>query len=570
MPKLDAAAEKAPRHTDEELERRVRERTRELEDENRALRQREENLAAELNAASRLHEVIAQLIAADNVETLYQQILDAVMAILHADFASIQLFHPERGPGGELQLTGHRGFNARAATFWKWVGTATLSACGEVLRTRQRVTVPDISKCDFMAGSRELKMMLQAGIRAAQSTPLFSRSGALLGVFSTFWREPHPVTKNELHTLDVLARLAGDLIERSRAEETLRKSEERFRNLADTAPVMIWVSGLDKLCTFFNKPWLEFTGRTMEQELGDGWAAGVHPEDLDRCTAIYTSSFDARCSFQMEYRLRRADGKYRYILDNGIPFYREGEFAGYMGSCIDITELKRSQETMRRYRHQLQRLTAGLLEAQESGSRALARNLHDVFSQELAAVAMEISSLKENAKPGMVERLSELGEKVTLLAKDVHRASRELHPAILEDLGLEPALRQECEAFHRRSGVSTRLTVENLPAGLSSEVRLCLYRLTQESLQNIAKHAPDAGAVQVFLLGDPEGVSLRIEDTGRGFDPREALKKGGLGLISMGERVRLVNGKIIVRSKPGKGTTVTAFVPLARRPELSM
>jgi PAS domain S-box-containing protein len=115
--------------------------------------------------------------------------------------------------------------------------------------------------------------------------------------------------------------------------------------MADAAPIMIWVSGPDQACTFFNKGWLDFTGRTMQQEIGDGWSAGVHPLDLDRCIGIYSSSFQARRNFQMEYRLRRADGEYRWLLDNGVPrFETDGTFAGYVGACTDITDLKRNQE----------------------------------------------------------------------------------------------------------------------------------------------------------------------------------------------------------------------------------
>src|SRR5438046_2805654 len=123
------------------------------------------------------------------------------------------------------------------------------------------------------------------------------------------------------------------------------ESEARFRAMADTAPVMIWLSGTDKLCTFFNKGWLDFTGRKLEQELGNGWAEGVHREDFDRCHDIYGDSFDAHQPFTMEYRLRRSDGEYRWVLDSGKPrFAPNGAFLGYIGSCIDITERKRGEE----------------------------------------------------------------------------------------------------------------------------------------------------------------------------------------------------------------------------------
>ncbi|PWU04085.1 MAG: hypothetical protein C5B51_17480, partial [Terriglobia bacterium] len=144
-----------------------------------------------------------------------------------------------------------------------------------------------------------------------------------------------------------LATVSRNITERKRAEAALRESEERFRNVADTAPVMLWVSGTNKLCTFFNKPWLDFTGRTMEQEIGDGWTNGVYPDDLERCVATYSSFFDARRSFQMEYRLRRADGEYRWILDSGTPRFQEGEFAGFIGSCLDVTERKLMEDLLR-------------------------------------------------------------------------------------------------------------------------------------------------------------------------------------------------------------------------------
>ena len=145
--------------------------------------------------------------------------------------------------------------------------------------------------------------------------------------------------------------IVGLIIQRSRmkrAEASLRESEARFRIMANTAPVMIWMSGVDKLCNFFNKGWLDFTDRSLEQELGNGWAEGVHREDLDRCLEVYVNSFDARQLFTMEYRLRRSDGEYRWVLDTGAPrFAPDGTLLGYIGSCVDITERKQAEDRFR-------------------------------------------------------------------------------------------------------------------------------------------------------------------------------------------------------------------------------
>ena len=151
----------------------------------------------------------------------------------------------------------------------------------------------------------------------------------------------------DAHRLGVLL----EITERKRAEEELRESEQRFRIMANTAPVMIWMSGPDKLCTFFNKGWLDFTGRTLEQELGNGWTESVHKGDFDRCLEVYSNAFDASREFTMEYRLRRHDGGYRWISDNGVPRYDlQGHFVGYIGSCVDITEHKRDEEALEKER----------------------------------------------------------------------------------------------------------------------------------------------------------------------------------------------------------------------------
>jgi PAS domain S-box-containing protein len=141
-----------------------------------------------------------------------------------------------------------------------------------------------------------------------------------------------------------------DVTDRYRAEQAVRESEQRFRLVADTAPVLIWMSDTEKLCTYFNKPWLNFTGRSLEEELGDGWVDGVHPDDWQRCLDTFRQTFDQRESFEMEYRLRRHDGEYRWILDAGVPrFNQDGSFAGYIGVGVDVTERRRAAENLSRY-----------------------------------------------------------------------------------------------------------------------------------------------------------------------------------------------------------------------------
>ena len=160
-----------------------------------------------------------------------------------------------------------------------------------------------------------------------------------------------------------------DISERHRAQEALRESEKRFRLVADTAPVLIWMSDTEKLCDYFNNCWLEFRGRSMEEELGNGWAEGVHPDDFERCLATYSQSFDRRENFRMEYRLRRHDGEYRWVLDIGVPrFNEDGSFAGYIGSCVDVTDHKRLEQIHSRHTAIVQSSNDAILAADLSGT----------------------------------------------------------------------------------------------------------------------------------------------------------------------------------------------------------
>jgi PAS domain S-box-containing protein len=337
-----------------------------------------------------------------------------------------------------------------------------------------------------------------------------------------------------------------------------RESEHRFRLVANTAPVMIWMAGTDKLCNYFNDPWLEFTGRALESELGNGWAEGVHPDDLKRCLATYVESFDRREPFQMQYRLRRHDGEYRWMFDTGVPrFDEEGFFAGYIGACIDITERKVAEEA-------LADLERRVLSAQEEERSRIARELHDDINQRLAILGWELRSLEQGqSEDGGGSRISidSVIERLAQIGTDIQAISRRLHSSHLEYLGLPTAAGVLCNDLREQQHVEIDFTCEGVPRDLPKDLSLCLYRVLQEALQNALKHS-GVRQFRVELAGESSEVRLTVSDQGVGFDQRRADKRQGLGLISMRERMRLVHGEFAVESEPGRGTTIRCRAPL--------
>lgn len=182
---------------------------------------------------------------------------------------------------------------------------------------------------------------------------------------------------------------AERLVASSRLTKALRESESRFRLMADTAPVMIWMSDVGGGCVYFNKVWRDFTERAVDEELGEGWAEGVHPEDRRACLETYAGAFDARRDFRMEYRLRRHDGAYRWILDTGTPRETaEGAFAGYIGSCVDITERKEAEEECRRLNEEL--------EGRVADRTARLQTLNDDLGREVAERKTAEEALRES------------------------------------------------------------------------------------------------------------------------------------------------------------------------------
>jgi PAS domain S-box-containing protein len=344
---------------------------------------------------------------------------------------------------------------------------------------------------------------------------------------------------------------------RLKSEKAVRESEERFRLVANTAPVLIWMSGRDKLFTYFNQPWLEFTGLPMEVQLGNGWAEFVHPEDWKSFMDTYTVRFDRREQFHREYRLRRRDGEYRWVLDIGVPRLNpDGSFAGYIGSCIDVTERKIAQDA-------LAALSGRLIEAQDEERKRIAREIHDDYNQRLAVLAIDLEELAENVGESSGEgsqKVHELFNRISELGADLHSLSHRLHSSTLESLGLVAGLKAFCAEFSDQQGIQVDFASENVPRGIPGDMALCIFRIAQEALRNVKRHS-GANRAEVRLEWSDNSLHLSVFDRGRGFDSNKPSVECGIGIRSMEERLRLLGGQLEIHTRPMEGSRIHAWLP---------
>ena len=361
------------------------------------------------------------------------------------------------------------------------------------------------------------------------------------------------------------SKVARDITAQKQAERALRESEQRFRVITDASPIMVWMAGTDKLCYYFNKGWLDFVGRTLEQESGNGWTENVHPEDFDYCLQIYVDNFEARRPFEMEYRMRHHTGQYRWILDRGVPRYApDGTFEGYVGGCLDIHEQKEAAEKVR-----IADDMTRLMRAQDEERRRIARELHDSAGQTLTVLGLSLAQLVERAQV-IAPELAEEGKEIEGIVQQLHREIRTtsylLHPPLLDECGLASALKGYVEGLAERSNVAITLDVAADVGRLPSDMELAIFRLVQECLTNIHRHSGSKTAL-IRIAREGESVRTEVQDHGSGISP-ERLSEirahgSGVGIRGIRERIRHFHGEMKIESN-GSGTSVIVSIPIPK------
>lgn len=357
-----------------------------------------------------------------------------------------------------------------------------------------------------------------------------------------------------------------------RLHVTMEPSDDQYRLLVEAAPTLVWRSGFDAKCDYFNGTWLAFTGRTLEQELGDGWIEGVHPDDRRRCLDVYLGSFAARRAFEMEYRLRRHDGIHRWICDRGVPFEVEGRFGGFIGSCVDVHERR---------------------EADQVKTMFLSMLTHELRTplQSLMLCGQHVETLARSDRLVPLDVAQRLARQVDRLRALFDRAARgidvsrgvapELQPSDVELVGLVVGV-VESRRQRPRSGAALELRYEGVtgtPRVVRADADQLVYVL-DVLLDNALGFSPDGGTVAVALAFEPAIVRITVDDEGMGIPPAELSRVGtpffrasnvaprrhaglGLGLAVARDIVSAHGGTLELGPRvPDPGTRVVITLPL--------
>ena len=382
--------------------------------------------------------------------------------------------------------------------------------------------------------------------------------------------------KDESGKVYRIAGVAEDITERKRAEEASLQIASKIRALSeqkeaslrlviDTIPTMAWSLLPDGTVDFVNRRWMDYTGLSLEEALEDSTRI-VHPDDLPRALAQWRPDMAAGKPGEDEMRLRRADGEYRWFLIRTVPLRDEqGNIVKWYGTSTDIEDGKRAADMSRESTSRLQALSRRLVELQESERKEIARELHDRVGQNLTAISINFAILQEALAHHDAGVRARIEDSVALVSSTLHAIEdvlSDLRPPMLDNHGLRSSLDWYAKQFSARSGIAVSLRAAEQDERMAPDAEIALFRIAQEALNNVAKHA-HANSVVIALESRPSDYVMSVTDDGVGLRAADTVRarRPGLGLVTMKERAQAVGGSFRIESLPSGGTQLTVRIP---------
>ena len=523
-----------------------------------------------------LQRISSELIQEQNPEALYEKIVDAAVAIMGSDFASMQMLFPERGSGGELKLLAFRGFNPLAARFWEWVRADSKSTCGVALSSGRRVVAADIASCEFMAESEDREVYLQTGILACQTTPLIGRGGNVVGMISTHWRLPHQPSGRDFRLFDILARQAADLIERTRREQMLAERAA----LLDLSTDAIIVRDLDGHILYWSRGAERLYGWTAEEAAGKKIHVLLQtqfPESLERIT----QELERASCWLGELTHRARDGRRVVVHCRKVLDRRGGGNSGVvLETNTDITQRKRAEQLAKEHEERLRQTEKIAAAGQLAAS--LAHEINNPLTSVTNALYLldHSSALDEDGKKLVAGARSELARVSRIVKQSLsyYRAG-----TVPKELDLATVVEESLELFSDRlQREQVQLTRKIMTGasilGFGDEVRQAIDNL----LLNAIEAMPNGGRLAIVVRpsrswkDETEGARFTIADSGTGiarehlprlFEPFFTTKteRGtGLGLGVVRGIVAKHGGSIKIRTSAAaqrSGTAISILWP---------
>ena len=535
-----------------------------------ALRRSEARLEAELADVLLLQKVSAELVHEKDPDALYGKIVDAAMAIMRSDFASMQQLYPDRGKGGELRLLAFRGFNPQAAAFWEWVRADSESTCGIALRRGTRVIESDVARSELMAGTSDQATYVHAGIGAVQSTPLMSRSGKLLGMLSTHWREPHRPSERDLWLLDILARQAADLIERRHADQVLGK----LAAIVESSDDAIVSKNLDGIIMSWNRGAEKLFGYTAGEAIGQPIKMLMPPDRVNEELGILQRIREGLRMDHYETMRRRKDGSLVDVSLSVSPILERGTVVGASKIARDITERKRAEAALREIDRRKEEFLAMLsheLRNPLAPMRHAVTLLQQADEEEIRRQACAILDRQ-------VEHMTKLVEELLDISR-ISRGGIEVHKQQIDLASIVETAVETSRPLVEAAGHKLEVTLPQAPVSIVGDGQR-LAQVVSNLLNNAAKYTPRGGRIGLNISTAPNAAAISVRDNGIGIaagdlprlfnmftqldGARRCSPDGmGVGLALARQLVELHGGTIEARSEGlGRGSEFTVRLPL--------